>query len=388
MSRLSVVLALVASVGAMVRPPAGILTPRAWQARGQYTDRPDMPDLDDIAIRAGVRAAPWNAPRWVWTFVWRFGKRAIPWLHRWDECKPTDTNVNLMVCWLKAIGGNSWRSGMDDGQLGYDLLPPWTRRVVAKPVASLYPLLHHQNVLLRSAYLDRQVSDALSSGGSGSGERSAVVVLGAGFDLRSLRLSSSEALSARWVEVDLPHVIEQRRRLLARLAVRRPPLASRIEGITQLSANLSVATEVELTLRDALRPTSDGGVDATDEVGDSADLGRWSLEGGHAIFVIEALMIYLDPSRAAALLHACADEARAAGATRATLCFADRLPNMPKLGSNVDDAGGVLADAGFENDEAAWLPKPGLARHMGVARWTRHETLTASDGVGQKADDR
>ena len=31
----------------------------------------------------------------------------------------------------------------------------------------------------------------------------------------------------------------------------------------------------------------------------------------------------------------------------------------------------VVARARLELDEASWLPKPGLARHMGVARWTR-----------------
>ena len=265
-----------------------------------------------------------------------------------------------MVCWLKAIGGNSRRGGVDDAGLGYDLLPPKTRAIVAKPLASLYPLLHHQNVLLRSAYLDREVAKALGESGSNDSAQSTVVVLGAGFDLRSLRLSS-EADAVRWVEVDLPHVIEQRSRLLGRLARRRPALGPQIEGIEQLAANLSVASEVDATLRAALSPEG------------AASSGGQGLDQGHAIFVIEALMIYLQPERAAALLKACADQARAAGAARATLCFADRLPNMPKLGTNVADASRVLAQAGFDHDDSVWLPKPGLARHMGVARarWSR-----------------
>lgn len=60
------------------------------------------------------------------------------------------------MCWLKAIGGNSPR-GYPDEALAYDLLPPVTRRVVARPLARLYPLLHHQNVALRTAFLDRHV---------------------------------------------------------------------------------------------------------------------------------------------------------------------------------------------------------------------------------------
>ena len=68
---------------------------------------------------------------------------------------------------------------------------------------------------------------------------------------------------------------------------------------------------------------------------------------------------------AAALLRACADEAKRSGYARATLVFADRLPNSPGFG--VEEARAALLAAGFELDESTWLPKPGLAKHMGVA---------------------
>ena len=60
-------LLLTLSAEAAMVGPAGIFTSRAWQKRGKYTGRPDMPELDDIALRAGVKSPPWNAPRWVWT---------------------------------------------------------------------------------------------------------------------------------------------------------------------------------------------------------------------------------------------------------------------------------------------------------------------------------
>lgn len=350
-------LPLAASAAAALRPGVG----RAWQRRGLYEDRPEIPSLPEIAERAGVQDPPWTAPRWMWKYAWRYGNRALPLLHRWDDCAPTNTNVNLMVCWLKAIGANHWR-GLDDGGLGYDLLPPVTRRIVAKPFASLYPLLHHQNVLLRSAFLDIHVEAELrrtgcggSTGSGGSTVSDVVVVLGAGFDLRSLRLKSPEARAAQWVEVDLPHVIDQRKRLLARLARRRSPLETRIASLTQLAANLSVASEVRAVLRTGLRASP-----ARGHAGVAS--------GGHAIFVVEALMIYLAPEVAAAMLRACVEEARAAGASHATLCFADRLPHVS--GCCREEARGVLRTAGFVSDDAAWLPKPGLARHMGVARAT------------------
>ena len=89
----------------------------------------------------------------------------------------------------------------------------------------------------------------------------------------------------------------------------------------------------------------------------------------HVVYVVEALLIYLPPESGEALLRACVDEAAAAGASRVSLCFADRLPGVEQ--TSAADAAATLARARLELDEASWLPKPGLARHMGVARWTR-----------------
>jgi hypothetical protein len=342
------VLVLPQVVRAMCAGPTGVARPwferrRSFQTRGVYDDRPAMPPLDEISARVGV-PSPAKAPRWQWKVAWSIGRRALPLLHRWDDCAPTDTNVNLWVCWLKAIGGNSPR-GYPDESLAYDLLPPVTRRVVARPLARLYPLLHHQNVALRTAFLDRHVKSACEQAKEG-GDGPTVIALGAGFDLRCLRLRSSPA--AHWVDIDLPHVIAQRERLLGRLFQRRPELLPQRASLRSLSANLSVAEEVRTTLRDALS--------------DSA-------RGGTAIIVCEALLIYLKPEDAAALLRIVRDEAMSAGLQSATLCFADRLPNSPGFG--MDEAKAALHAAGFELDESTWLPKPGLAKHMGVAHWAR-----------------
>ena len=85
---------------------------------------------------------------------------------------------------------------------------------------------------------------------------------------------------------------------------------------------------------------------------------------------IDPEAIYIEPEAAAGLLRACADEAAAAGFARATLCFADRLPGVK--GFEYDEARSMLAQTGFALEEETWLPKPGLARHMGVARSGDH----------------
>jgi O-methyltransferase involved in polyketide biosynthesis len=330
------VLLFLAATGMSVRPTFQ----RAWQRRGVYVDRPDYPPLKESAALLGVDP-PLTAPRFVWQTAWRVGRHAMPLLHRWDACAPTDTNVNLWVCWLKAIAGNR-RRGCSDGGLAYDLLPSVTRRVVARPLARLYPRLHHQNVAMRTAYLDQAVERELASA---AGRNATIVVLGAGFDARALRLESGPARSAAWAEIDLPHVVEQKRRLLGRLVKRRPALDRRVAAISHHPANLTIASEARAALRAALAA---------------------STPGGHVIFVIEALLIYLPPEAAATLLSACTEEATTAGASRIALCFADRLPDVP--GCRYDDARNALRQAGLELEEASYLPKPGLARHMGVAR--------------------
>jgi hypothetical protein len=134
------------------------------------------------------------------------------------------------------------------------------------------------------------------------------------------------------------------------LARRRPPLATRIGELTQLAANLSDTREARAVLRRALDPVTA------------------SPRSGSCVFILEALLIYLPPDRARALLRACAEEAAAAGyaPSRTSLCFADRLPNA--TGCALDEGRALLADAHFALEDATWLPKPGLARHMGVAR--------------------
>ena len=171
------------------------------------------PMMDDIAgpeaATLGI-SAPWRAPRWVWAAAWRGGKRVLPFLHRWDECAPADTCVNLNVCWLKAIAGN--RRGdarLRDGGLAYDLLPPVTRRVVAWPLCCLFPPLHHQNVALRTAYLDGAVTAALADDDLA---RAMLVSVGAGFDVRAFRVADG----LRCAEIDLPDVVVARSARAAR----------------------------------------------------------------------------------------------------------------------------------------------------------------------------
>ncbi|KAL7450066.1 hypothetical protein ACHAWC_002052, partial [Mediolabrus comicus] len=98
------------------------------------------------------------------------------------------------------------------------------------------------------------------------------------------------------------------------------------------------------------------------------------------IIVFEGVMIYLDEGIPHALLEVCSDVLKKSreqqqqkkkntnSKSKATpigyLCFADRLENIP--GGDEDAAQLEMESTGWELID--WLSKPGLARHMGVAR--------------------
>ena len=74
-------------------------------------------------------------------------------------------------------------------------------------------------------------------------------------------------------------------------------------------------------------------------------------------------MIYLNEGVPHGLLNVCRNVLRKTKSSRGSLVFADRLERIP--GGDYDIAQPVLAEAGWRIVD--WQPKPGLARHMGVA---------------------
>jgi hypothetical protein len=140
-------------------------------------------------------------------------------------------------------------------------------------------------------------------------------------------------------------------------AVRRlPGLAPAAASITYLGANLSNVPEARAALRTAM---------ATAVGRDSK--GRGSQAAGPAVIIVcEALLIYLPTEAATQLLRSAVAEAREAGAKQISLCFADALPDVK--GFAHADAQRFLASVGLHLVPETWTPKPGLARHMGVAR--------------------
>jgi hypothetical protein len=219
-----------------------------------------------------------------------------------------------------------------------------------------------------------------------------VVVLGGGFDTRALRFGrdalvaslrragkakvaanlTSDAGSVDWYELDLPAVAEQKRVILERYLLRRgegfrqtlPGLCGvDLNDIAAVKMHLADIFEGEYNPHES-KPATSSSSSSPPVKGSTSKV----------IFVIEAVLLYLREENVEPLLSACVSAA-ARHTDKISVCFADRLPGLPV------PAGAAAGDGG-ERDAAAalfqhvklsltqWRPRPGRARHMGVATYT------------------
>lgn len=166
-------------------------------------------------------------------------------------------------------------------------------------------------------------------------------------------------------ELDLPEVVQAKRRLLTRLHRRRPWLRDAEAGVEKNSfpklveANFNSMDETRKALEGILLPPpslANGIMDCDYDIVTN-------------IFIFEGVMIYLDDGVPHALLRLCSETLETTSlvsmaSSEGYLCFADRLENIH--GGDSDAARAEMESTGWELID--WLAKPGLARHMGVAR--------------------
>eukprot|EP01036_Dinobryon_divergens_P030145 gene30145-39342_t len=319
-------------------------------------------------------AAPWNAPAFVWNFAWQLHQKLIPWLHLFDRCYAVDSSYNLAILWCKAISGNRWGSRLWDAGIAFDLLPPIFRWIVQFPLCWLYPNLHHQNVALRTAFLDSALKSELSNDTLIKNQSSAcnarVIVLGSGHDTRSLRFANMkefinmDGLQPEFWEIDLPNVVRTRRLMLDRFVNRRRSKFHHMLSREEVTVVPSVVG-VDLNKLEDVRPAL---VDILSSGGSY----------GKVIFVVEAVLMYLGSDIVRPLLSLCVDTARATRPAEVSLIFADRFPGICEGGALSASPAATMT---VEEERVAveaflrpsgltlkkWMPKPGRARHMGVA---------------------
>jgi O-methyltransferase involved in polyketide biosynthesis len=271
--------------------------------------------------------------------------KALPVLHSFDKYQPPDSKLALMCLWWKAIAANDPCSPVYDDSLAYDLLPRGFRIVVGQKLRRFYPRLHHANVEIRTAYLDQSVTRIIEEvhAKQGPWTKIRLISLGAGYDVRSIKFRE-RGLVDHAVELDLPEVVRAKTKILEsdRFQRRRPNLGR--DKLPQFhSVNLNEVDKVQSLLETVLRS--------------SPDKTQW-----HTIFLFEGVMIYLDEGVPEAMLKVTSDALRNTGES-GSLVFADRLENIP--GGDPEIGRRELAKNGWNVTD--WLPKPGLARHMGCA---------------------
>ena len=312
-----------------------------------------IPHASEVSDKLGVQP-PIEASKKTWQRAWKLHKRALPLLHIFDKCKPPNSSLNLACIWWKAISGNDRSSPVYDDGLSFDLLPSKSRFVVNRIFRRFYPRLHHANVELRTAYLDKAVNDEVASvqcEGNVDKPMIRLISIGAGYDVRSIKFRLNEIVDSTY-ELDLPEVINTKQRLLERAKTRRKDLTDHLLP-KQVGIDLNEVEEFREILVNILN-SNDLNVNSES-----------SPRSVHNIILFEAVLIYLNESVPTNLLKICSEvlteyESLSSHCT-SSLIFADRLENIP--GGDLQIGREVLTNLGWEIVE--WLPKPGLARHMG-----------------------
>jgi hypothetical protein len=194
-----------------------------------------------------------------------------------------------------------------------------------------------------------------------------VVVLGAGFDTRSLRLSEEmQCPHTRWIEFDLPDVVQQKRLVLERFSSRRPERKGSLPELH--GADLNQVGPFTSSLRAVL------GGDSTTVSPVSAVKAFDTRKKKRLILVAEASLLYLEKDKILPIIRESVKVGRDLG-HRVSFCFADRFPGVHIAGDTGselenrrerEEAETFLSAAGLELVD--WFVKRGSSRHMGIAR--------------------
>ena len=256
---------------------------------------------------------------------WRAHASLLPLLHYFEPVPVTNFCVNLQVLWLKALAG---ARGDTQDYLSYRMLPKEARWLIARPLCWLYPPWHHDAIARRTSFIDGALADLLDAPDATACPHH-LISLGAGFDVRPLRLGVKEDLWRKravvddrlvWSEIDLPVVVAQKRSMLTRLTRKRPWLARQLPQA--YGGDLASRAGRAVLRRAAHSPPAHREESKQGHVGfDCALLQSSSADAGRrTIFVCEALLMYLPDRASRALLRRCAE------VDGSFFVFADRLP--------------------------------------------------------------
>ncbi|CAB9529369.1 expressed unknown protein [Seminavis robusta] len=240
-----------------------------------------------------------------------------------------------------------------DDKWTYDTLPRGSRWLLRILPTRWFPRLHHANIEARTAYLDQIVQGEIMDRvrpHDNAIQNIRLISVGAGYDVRCSRLLSQyyadhDTIEMTAYECDLDHVVRSKQKILDRIQRRRPQ--SRHPTLIPMDLNDLNGTVTQILQNIILQDGNNNN----------------NNQSTHTIFISEGVMIYLNQGVPSGLLQLCSETALQAGNT-ASFCFADRLENVP--GGDREAAMLELSRNGWELID--FCPKPGLARHMGLAR--------------------
>lgn len=299
---------------------------------------------------------------------WRRRHFVLKVLHWKDPWTPVDSCINLECLWWKALSTINPQSPCYE-PFTYDVLPR-PGRTMLKATRRLHPRWIHALLEIRMAYLNRAIAQEIqycATASSNDYEGVRLITLGAGYDTRSIRMlnaaetrihstaddakPTSLPVTECW-EFDLPSSMEAKQQLIENRLL--PRQRRRRIQMGHSDDDLKLPTLVGLDLNDT---------DAFKKklykiLGD--DNGKHL----YTVFVVEGVLMYLEPDKAKAILECCAQ----ATTESSSLCFADRLFENFEVTPEPIQSG--LKELGWELTE--WAPAPNAnAKHMGIARSIR-----------------
>ncbi len=275
-----------------------------------------------------------------WT--WRRRGSVLKILHWNDPLTPVDSCINLECLWWKALSTTDPQSPCYD-TLTYDMLPRHTRWIL-KAFRRLHPRWIHALLEVRMAYLNQAIDQEMQRSNA---QNFRIISLGAGYDIRSIRMLNQPKFKGRMecYEFDLPSTVESKAKLIQRRLFqqqeRRKNSLPVLQLPTMIGVDLNDTVEFQRQLDLILSK------DTTKK--------EW-----HTIFVVEGVLMYLEPTNAVATLQICAKTM----SPHVSLCFADRIFQRPDcnwipIQEQFDAIGWTLLE---------WAPSPNAnAKHMGIA---------------------
>lgn len=311
---------------------------------------------DVMADRLGVRRGS-HAPRIVWKFSWRIHGYLLPLLHAWDQARSKDLDYSLKCLWCKALSGRDPDSPAFDGGMTYDMLPSGSRWILKLP-RSFFPRLIHFNIELRTAYIDQALREEIARIRSRDAEcRIQLITLGAGYDTRSTRFLTNGLVDEAW-ELDVEAVMESKRIMLERLQQRRKKRKQAIKVPFLMTQDLNDLEGVKDVLSNALNDTH---TTCTEKAGEEG------YPKCHTIFIFEGVLIYLRDGIPRRILSAISSIIQTRDRP-ASIIFADLFRDLRGMESMDEIQTHFQRELGWDLDLNSFCVKPGLARHMGVAR--------------------